>query len=316
MTFSKPTTWAYNFVGWKVKNHYEHKVGDRIIFRNNLLLQVWNGIVGGPQGGVNAAWSARDQNASSNTVYMNTCPWNVIADIRMYNNHILNGSHMFGITAGTDYNGMVHSGRLHVHNNLNYMKGFGQWMTTGGGVTPPTQQRTWHNFIVGAMTDMTVQNNTYIYDLPDTVNVNPAWAMPGYATAFAIDGRIGQLADRCLIADNLIDMASSNPDPARRVQLFYNTNSTNAISSGAGFTRCFTNSLFTNNLMTYLPLAAENPYWDATINFPNVPRASVGFVNLTDSLRPPVQLSDWNLAPSSPYIAASTSGGPLGATLP
>ena len=84
------------------------------------------------------------------------------------------------------------------------------------------------------------------------------------------------------------------------------------ITGGAAALSGFHNLFFDYNLIT------DTLAWDQQPNagthwFKGVQMTAVGFVNWGSSYRPPIPVTNWNLASTSPYVAASSTGGPLGA---
>lgn len=138
----KPMTWMEGqpgFVGgvsgkpFIVKNHFELKNGERVLFEDNLLENVWGGF---SQGGFSILLSPKNQN--------NECPACHVADVTIRNVKIVNVGSVFQIANGLSDAGGASAGgeRYSIHDVLvddvhwkNY-KGFGNFALVMS-VAPP-----------------------------------------------------------------------------------------------------------------------------------------------------------------------------------
>jgi hypothetical protein len=177
--FFKPMTWMEGqpgFVGgvsgkpFIVKNHFEVKNAQRVLFEDNLLENVWGGF---SQGGFSILLSPKNQN--------NQCPACRVTDITIRNNEIVNVGSVFQIANALSDAGGASSGgeRYSIHDVLvddvhwKDYKGFGNFALVMSIAPPLRDVRIEHvtafvpHFLISIqnagpkMTGFTVANNLF-----------------------------------------------------------------------------------------------------------------------------------------------------------
>jgi hypothetical protein len=165
--------------------------------------------------------------------------------------------------------------------------------------------------IQGPNTDVTVEHNTCVVDIPtlDNPQYNGAglYMKVGYGNTGIVPNPWPMHLDRQKITDNIIDGYSN------AVWWDGPTGYTGQGPAGLGV---FSNSIWNNNALprqgsSNAQFAAAMP---GTVTYASMGWAAIGTTVAVDMTRQPLHPSDWNVTTGT-YATASTTGGPIGAIL-
>jgi hypothetical protein len=286
----KPMTWKLGqpgFVGGKggspfvVKNHFELKNAQRVLFEGNILENTWGGF---SQSGYSILLTPKNQNWNGT----NVCPICQVTDVTIRYSTI---SHVgSGITLATDLSG-------------------------AGGMALAGERYSVHDITVDDISASTYQGNGTLFLVLNTWNGNVLNSITiNHITGFTDSGT------HLLSLENLttnpamsgFNFTNNIVEAGRYPVWSAGGGSTNCGYSDVPVTSiplCFNQYAFSDNAIMATPGAFPPSKWPSSNYFPADANA-VQFVNYKNA-----NGGDYHLSPSSPYKNAGSDGKDLGADI-
>jgi hypothetical protein len=272
-----------------VKNHFELKCAERVNCYGNIHQNNWSGRGSQGQHGVSFGIGSKDQQqVASKADIWGTCPWVHVSDVDLHDNLIFNVNRGVGFVMG-DNSASGHTSTLRVANNLIFIN--------------PAYAGDFMRALAcsGTCTDLTIDHNTVIINMTSPNNYGPQASLWNVAFGSGAGGYgnpmpytphgFSRCADRATITNNIFDGVQA------------------VMIDGGDWAKAWGPHLTWSKNLTI----NDGARYPAT-TYARVPYASIGFASWRGNTEPPAHPSDWNVT-SGRYSTASTTGGPIGATL-
>jgi len=276
----KPLFWLQGQPGFKapafvVKNHFEIKNAQRVLFDSNILDDNWGGFT---QHGYSILLTPKNQDIGGSSV----CPLCQVTDVTM---RYLTISHTAGVIV------------------------MGDSETTIGGVPLAGERYSLHDVIVDDLNGTTyngrgtfAQIGTLAQPLLQNVEINHITAFPNH-TDFNLGGPNTVKMPGFIFSNSILGAGES---PVTTTGAGGSSNCAYYQNPLAAVTNCFTGYVFGYNAFLDSPLPETK--WPSGNFFYTT--STIGFVNYNNG-----DGGDYNLLPSSPAVGAASDGTNLGANV-
>jgi len=286
----------------ETKNHLECKTGIRVADYNNRFYHNWFGAVGGQHGRA-VAYGTRDQNASTGSPILNTCPWTTIQDVDCYNNiafYVGSLAYVFH----DNYDPVCPTRRVRVRNNV-------CWCNPWPAVPYPVPGNAYTTdargiFVGGQVADFICDHNTFIINPTNAYLAAYTAGIYAYGGTYGGPGNNGSTAittwqDGATITNSVLDGV-------------YGTGGDSHLGPSAITTYFNTGNLTFNKNIMVLDAAAYPSYPGGGTNYAAVGYGGCGFSSFVNNSTLPWPFSSWDITTGT-YATAATDGGAIGATL-
>jgi hypothetical protein len=259
-------------------------------------------------GGSGTSWTVEPaQTVASESMYacvhyLNTCPWNLVADVSAYNLVGIGGGSL-GYVFTDDYCATGYTARVQFENILGWIS------PPGPGGTAPTATDAFGFSMAGPVADITFDHITVIFNGTQNVNTNNVsnpsnlGAINMYAAGPNLN--VAPYGDRITVTNCVLN--------GQHGYTYFNLGGTFITTSGsAALAATLTNTLWTNNVTVSdgASFAASGTNYRLSTSGDY---ALLGMANFPGNTVAPLTQGQMDIT-SGTYATASTTGGPLGAT--